>query len=96
MAALGTATHDYDCGIRGVDSRGWPASAAHDTTGGNAARRGGNPRRDGNTMAGTGHTQRVPCHTFSTSARPSIPVGRKINATIRIEKAATSLYSTLK
>ena len=35
-------------------------------------------------------------HTFSTSARPSMPVGRKISTTIRIENAATSLYSTAK
>ena len=34
--------------------------------------------------------------TFSTSARPRRPVGMKINAMIRIENAATSLYSTLK
>ena len=32
-------------------------------------------------------------HTFSTSGRPRMPVGRKISTTIRIEKAATSLYS---
>src|SRR4051812_21048533 len=32
-------------------------------------------------------------HTFSTSGRPRMPVGRKINTMIRIEKAATSLYS---
>ena len=41
------------------------------------------------------------CHagarqTFSTSGRPSRPVGRKISTMIRIEKAATSLYSTEK
>ena len=41
------------------------------------------------------------CHvrvrqTFSTSGRPSRPVGMKISTTIRIEKAATSLYSTEK
>jgi hypothetical protein len=35
-------------------------------------------------------------HTFSTSARPNMPVGRKIRAMMRIENAATSLYSTLK
>ena len=34
--------------------------------------------------------------TFSTSGRPSSPVGMKINTTIRIENAATSLYSTEK
>src|SRR5262249_1006560 len=34
--------------------------------------------------------------TFSTSGRPSRPVGRKMSTTIRIEKAATSLYSTEK
>ena len=34
--------------------------------------------------------------TFSTSGRPSRPVGRKISTTIRIENAATSLYSTEK
>src|SRR3569623_473110 len=31
--------------------------------------------------------------TFSTSGRPRRPVGMKIRTTIRIEKAATSLYS---
>ncbi len=35
-------------------------------------------------------------HTFSTSARPSRPVGMKISTSTRIEKAATSLYSTEK
>ncbi len=35
-------------------------------------------------------------HTFSTSARPSRPVGMKISTMIRIEKAATSLYWTEK
>ena len=34
--------------------------------------------------------------TFSTSGRPSRPVGRKISTSTRIEKAATSLYSTEK
>src|SRR5262249_21250861 len=34
--------------------------------------------------------------TFSTSGRPSSPVGMKIRTTIRIENAATSLYSTEK
>ena len=32
-------------------------------------------------------------HTFSTSGRPRMPVGRKISTMIRIENAATSLYS---
>src|SRR5712675_3752660 len=32
-------------------------------------------------------------HTFSTSGRPRMPVGRKISTMMRIEKAATSLYS---
>src|ERR1700736_5062467 len=41
------------------------------------------------------------CHaparqTFSTSGRPRRPVGRKISTIIRIENAATSLYSTEK
>ena len=35
-------------------------------------------------------------HTFSTSARPRMPVGRKISAMTRMENAATSLYWTLK
>ena len=34
--------------------------------------------------------------TFSTSGRPRIPVGMKIRTTIRIENAATSLYSAEK
>ena len=34
--------------------------------------------------------------TFSTSGLPSSPVGRKISTRTRIEKAATSLYSTVK
>jgi hypothetical protein len=34
--------------------------------------------------------------TFSISGRPSRPEGRKIRTTMRIEKAATSLYSTEK
>ncbi len=37
-----------------------------------------------------------PCQTFSTSGRPSSPEGRKIRVMARIEKAATSLYSTEK
>ena len=51
-------------------------------------------------VAECGHRRAAgPCgatHTFSTSARPRIPVGMKISTTIRIENAATSLYSTLK
>ena len=35
-------------------------------------------------------------HTFSTSARPSSPVGRKISTMTRMQNAATSLYWTLK
>ena len=35
----------------------------------------------------------LPPHTFSTSGRPRMPFGRKISTTIRIENAATSLYS---
>src|SRR5690606_12787552 len=34
--------------------------------------------------------------TFSTSGLPSSPEGRKISTIARIEKAATSLYSTVK
>ena len=32
-------------------------------------------------------------HTFSTSGRPKMPVGRKMSTMMRIENAATSLYS---
>jgi hypothetical protein len=39
---------------------------------------------------------RLARQTFSTSGRPSRPVGRKISTMIRIENAATSLYSTEK
>ena len=41
--------------------------------------------------AGVRHDQ-----TFSTSGRPSSPEGRKISTMARMEKAATSLYSSVK
>src|SRR5690606_15631754 len=48
------------------------------------------PRPVRSRNAGHGH------HTFSTSGLPSSPEGRNISTMARIEKAATSLYSTLK
>jgi len=45
-------------------------------------------------FAGRGCCDAVAGQTFSTSGRPNRPVGRKISTMIRIENAATSLYST--
>ena len=38
------------------------------------------------------HARPLP-HTFSTSGRPKMPVGRKMSTMMRTQKAATSLYS---
>src|SRR5207237_5676071 len=47
-------------------------------------------------LGGGGRVHAGARQTFSTSGRPNRPVGRKISTMIRIEKAATSLYSTEK
>ena len=49
----------------------------------------------GSALAGGGAGTAIR-QTFSTSGRPSRPVGMKISTMIRIENAATSLYSTEK
>ena len=81
---------DDDGGGDGADSEGEAAVAV----GGDEADDGAEQAEgDGCGQEGVAHGA---FHTFSTSARPRMPVGMKISTMIRIEKAATSLYSTLK